>query len=70
MRSPVRYKRAIRLDPAYADAYNRRGFAYYRSGNRQGAIDNYLVAAELYRQQGKDRDYLETVQQLKQLVRG
>ena len=64
------YNRAIGLDPAYADAYNRRGFAYHKSGNRQGAIDNYLVAAELYRRQGKDRDYLETVQQLKQLVRG
>lgn len=64
------YSRAIAIDPTAADAYNRRGFSYYRLGNRQGAIDNYLAAAELYRQQGKDRDYLETVQKIKQLVRG
>lgn len=64
------YNRAIALNPTYAEAYTRRGFAYYRSGNRQGAIDNYLAAAELYRQQGKDRDYLETVMKIKQLVRG
>ncbi len=64
------YNRAIALNPTYAEAYTRRGFAYYRSGNRQSAIDNYLAAAELYRQQGKDRDYLETVIKIKQLVRG
>jgi Flp pilus assembly protein TadD len=64
------YNRAIALNPTYAEAYTRRGFAYYRSGNRQGAIDNYMAAAELYRQQGKDRDYLETVLKIKQLVRG
>ena len=64
------YNRAIALNPTYAEAYTHRGFAYYRSGNRQGAIDNYMAAAELYRQQGKDRDYLETVVKIKQLVRG
>ncbi|MCY7368893.1 MAG: tetratricopeptide repeat-containing serine protease family protein [Chamaesiphon sp.] len=64
------YNRAIALNPTYAEAYTRRGFAYYRSGNRQGAINNYMAAAELYRQQGKDRDYLETVIKIKQLVRG
>jgi Trypsin-like peptidase domain/TPR repeat/Tetratricopeptide repeat len=64
------YNRAIALNPTYAEAYTRRGFAYYRSGNRQGAIDNYMAAAELYRQQGKDRDYLETVVKIKQLVKG
>ena len=64
------YNQAIALNPTFAEAYTRRGFAYYRSGNRQGAIDNYVVAAELYRQQGRDRDYLETVIKLKQLVRG
>jgi S1-C subfamily serine protease len=63
------YNRAIALNPNYADAYTRRGFAYHRLGNRQSAIDNYLAAAELYRQQGKDVDYLETVQKIKQLVK-
>jgi S1-C subfamily serine protease/lipoprotein NlpI len=64
------YDRAIAINPSYADAYSRKGFAYYRSGNRQIALDNYLVAADLYRKQGKDRDYLETVQKIRQIVRG
>ncbi len=64
------YNQAIALNPNYAEAYASRGFAYYRSGNRQGAIDNYMAAAELYRKQGKDREYLETVNKIKQLVRG
>jgi S1-C subfamily serine protease len=62
------YHRAIAINPTYADAYDRRGLAYQRLGNRQSAIDNYLAAAELYRQQGKDRDYLETAQKIKQLI--
>jgi lipoprotein NlpI len=64
------YNRAIALNPNHADAYTRRGFAYHRLGNRRSAIDNYMAAAELYRLQGKDSQYLETVQQIKQLVRG
>jgi tetratricopeptide (TPR) repeat protein len=64
------YNQAIALNPNYAEAYASRGFAYYRSGNRQGAIDNYMAAAELYRKQGKDREYLETVNKVRQLVRG
>lgn len=64
------YDRAIAINPSYADAYSRKGFAYYRSGNRQVALDNYIVAADLYRKQGKDRDYLETVQKIRQIVRG
>jgi S1-C subfamily serine protease len=64
------YNHAIALNPNYAEAYASRGFAYYRSGNRQGAIDNYMAAAELYRKQGKDREYLETVNKVRQLVRG
>jgi Trypsin-like peptidase domain/Tetratricopeptide repeat len=63
------YDRAISLNPT-ADAYTHRAFARYRSGNTQGAIADYLAAAELYRQQGNDREYLETVKKIKQLVRG
>jgi lipoprotein NlpI len=64
------YDRAIALNPNYADAYSRKGFAYYQLGNRQIALDNYMVAAELYRKQGKDLDYLETVQKIREIVRG
>ncbi len=64
------YNRAIAIDRSDANAYSRRGFAYYRLGNRKNAIDSFITAAELYRKQGKDRDYLETVEKIRQLVRG
>ncbi len=63
------YDRAIELNPASAYAYTSRGFAYYRLGNKKTAIDNYLAAAELYRKAGKDRDYLDTVEKIKELVK-
>jgi Flp pilus assembly protein TadD len=64
------YNQAIALNPNSADAYAGRGFVYYRSGNRQSAIDSYINAAELYRKQGKNGEYLEIVNKIKQLVRG
>jgi Trypsin-like peptidase domain/Tetratricopeptide repeat len=64
------YDLAISIDRSSAEAYQHRGFAYHKLGDRQGAIANYITAADLYQQQGKDREYLETVQKIKQLVRG
>jgi tetratricopeptide (TPR) repeat protein len=64
------YDRAISIDPNDADAYTRRAFAYHQLGNNQSAVANYVVAAELYQKQGKDSKYLETVQKIKQLVKG
>ena len=63
------FDRAIAIDPNSAEAYNRRAFAYYRIGNHRTAIADYVVAAELYQKQGKDNDYLKTVEKIKQLVK-
>ncbi len=65
----VDYNRAIELNPASADAFTSRGVAYHRLGNKQTAISNYLAAAEIYRKEGKDRDYLDTVRRIKELVK-
>ncbi|MCY7337282.1 MAG: tetratricopeptide repeat-containing serine protease family protein [Chamaesiphon sp.] len=65
----LQHSSANTLNRSDAEVYTRRGFAYYRLGNPQAAIDSYLTAAELYRKQGKDRDYLDTVQKIKQLIR-
>ncbi len=62
------YNLAIELDPASAYAFTSRGIAYHRLGNKQTALSNYLAAAEIYRKEGKDRDYLDTVQRIKALV--
>ncbi len=63
------YNRAIELNPTSAYAYNSRGFAYHRLGDNKSAISSYLVAAELYQKQGDDRDYLDTVQKIKALMK-
>jgi len=65
----LQYSSANTLSRSDAEVYIHRGFAYYRLGNPQAAIDSYMTAAELYRKQGKDRDYLDTVQKIKQLIR-
>jgi tetratricopeptide (TPR) repeat protein len=64
------YDRAIDANPTDAYAYANRGLAYYRLGNRQDAISSYIAAAEIYQQGGKDRDYLDTVKKIKELVGG
>jgi hypothetical protein len=64
------YDHAIELNPTHAEAYTNRGLAYYRLGDQKKAVSNYLSAAELYRQGGKDRDYLQTVKRMKDLLRG
>lgn len=64
------YDRAIALNPNDADPYTRRAFAYHQLGDNRSAIASYVTAAELYQKQGKDSQYLETVQKIKQLVKG
>ncbi|MGB0384758.1 MAG: tetratricopeptide repeat protein [Ardenticatenaceae bacterium] len=41
------YSEAIRLNPDYALAYNNRGFAYEKKGERDLAIADYRKAVEL-----------------------
>ncbi|WP_310483810.1 tetratricopeptide repeat-containing serine protease family protein [Chamaesiphon sp. VAR_48_metabat_403] len=64
------YDRAISIDPNNADAFTHRAFAYHQLGNNRSAVANYVAAAELYQKQGKDSKYMETVQKIKQLVKG
>jgi S1-C subfamily serine protease len=63
------YNHVIELNPSHAEAYTNRGLAFARLGDRQKAVSNYLSAAELYRQDGKDREYLRTVKRIEELVR-
>jgi S1-C subfamily serine protease len=61
------YNRAITLNPNYAETYTSRGLAYYSIGNKQSAMNDYLTAAEIYRKQGKSREYLEAVRRVRDL---
>ncbi len=46
------YTQAIQLDVTYADAFFNRALAFYQKGNRQGAIDDFREAANLYNGEG------------------
>lgn len=59
------YSTAISLNPNYPDTYISRGLAHYLSGDKQKAITDYLAAAEIYRKQGKNRQYLEVVRKIR-----
>jgi S1-C subfamily serine protease len=61
------YDRAIALNPNYAETYTSRGLAYNSIGNKQNAMNDYIAAAELYRKQGKNREYLEVVRKVRDL---
>jgi Flp pilus assembly protein TadD len=61
------YDRAIALNPNYAETYTSRGLAYSSIGDKQSAMKDYLTAAEIYRKQGKNREYLEAVRKVRAL---
>jgi serine protease Do len=63
------YTQAIEIDPNFASAYNKRGFAYLNLKEYQKAIADYEKAAQLYKQEGdtvwyqKARDTINELQQ-------
>jgi tetratricopeptide (TPR) repeat protein len=61
------YDQAIKLKPDYAFAYNNRGNARRALGDNKGAIADYQKAADLYKQQGKTKDYEDALNQIKRL---
>jgi S1-C subfamily serine protease len=61
------YDRAIALNPNYAETYTSRGLAYNSIGNKESAMNDYIAAAEIYRKQGKNREYLEAVRRVRDL---
>ncbi len=63
------YSLAIGINPSYPEAYTSRGLAQQALGNRQGAVADYTAAAEIYLRQGKDLEYIQTVQKIGAIVR-
>ncbi len=62
------YNRAIAINPAYTEAYISRAMAHRSLGDKHRAIADYQTAAEMYLHQGKDTDYLQTVQKIADLI--
>jgi hypothetical protein len=61
------YDQAIKINPNYSDAYYNRGTAKSDLGNKREAIADYEKAAELYSKQGKEKDYQDAVNAIKNL---
>jgi tetratricopeptide (TPR) repeat protein len=57
------YTQAIEINPDFALAYANRGLAYREKGNLDKAINNLEKAADLYREQGENKNH-QNVQQL------
>jgi tetratricopeptide (TPR) repeat protein len=55
------YTQAIKLAPNYAEIYLGRSKAHSSLGNKQAAIDDLTKAAELYRRQGQENLYKQTL---------
>jgi tetratricopeptide (TPR) repeat protein len=63
----ISFRKAIALDPNYADAYDNLGVTLGKQGKPVEAIAAYQKARDLYRSQGKTQDVDRTTQALKQL---
>jgi tetratricopeptide (TPR) repeat protein len=62
------YNQAITINDRYADAYHHRGcFKANFLKDPEGAIEDLLIAAQLYQQQGNELDLREAIEQLRKL---
>ncbi|MBD2414178.1 tetratricopeptide repeat protein [Nostoc calcicola FACHB-3891] len=61
------YTQAITINPNYALAYNNRGNARSALGDKQAAIIDFRKSADLYKQQGKESDYQDALNRIKQI---
>ncbi|MHC5825612.1 MAG: tetratricopeptide repeat protein, partial [Nostoc sp.] len=57
----------IKINPNYADAYYNRGIARSALGHKQAAIRHFCKAANLYKRQGKESNYQDAINRIKQL---
>ncbi len=61
------YNRAIAFKPDYANSYYDRGIAKSDLGDRKNAIDDFNKAAELFKKEGKTKDYQEALDRANKL---
>ncbi|MDE5090978.1 MAG: tetratricopeptide repeat protein, partial [Trichodesmium sp. St18_bin3_1_1] len=61
------YNQAIQLNPKHANAYYSRGLTNKDQRNMEKAISDFEKAADLYKQQGNQTWYQNSLDQLKEL---
>jgi tetratricopeptide (TPR) repeat protein len=61
------YNQAIGISPNYALAYNNRGLIHSSLNDKQSAIADFRRAANLYKQQGRDKDYRDVLNRIQRI---
>ncbi|MBE9232902.1 tetratricopeptide repeat protein [Cuspidothrix issatschenkoi LEGE 03284] len=63
----VYYTQVLELKPNNAYAYDNRGVARSELGDKQGAIKDFQTAANIYKKEGKETDYQDAMEKIKNL---
>lgn len=61
------YTEALKINPNLAAAYYNRGLAYGAIADSTAAFVDYQKAADIYQQQGKEAEYQEAIDRIKEL---
>jgi tetratricopeptide (TPR) repeat protein len=63
------YNKSIEINPNLAQAYNNRGIARSALGDKEGAIEDFQKAVNLYKEQGNQKLSQDSLNRLKKLRR-
>ena len=60
---------AIKINPNFANAYEGRGVVYAELGNKENAIQDLQTAAYIYIREGKETDYQDTIEKIRNMTK-
>ena len=61
------YNQAIKFNPNFVNAYIDRGLIRYQLGDKQGAIKDFQTVANIYKKEGKETKYQDTMELIRKI---